>query len=280
MEYTNYLTTPSGRYCQVKDITNGQYLTLVKFLQSENYKKFFECLDEIAKKSIPQLDEFDIVERCYVYIAMCMYSIRGTISVNNSMIGKQDIPLSIILNNIESSYTPNFVIDYELKQGIILKFGYPKSFTFQGNVPVIDYFSCLIGYNDVILNDSQVQLLKSKITARQLSFIDDYLREKTTSIYNIFEGCIPPNRFEMNIFNQSLITNVMSFYQAELQGMYHVMYAMVKHLKMSYCDWTKISPAQTTMLLKICMEENKKINEQSKNGGGINMNAIRQMTDE
>ncbi len=280
MEYTNYLTTPSGRYCQVKDITNQQYILLVKFIHSRNYKKFFECLQEIVRKSIPFIDQLDIVQRCYLYVAICMYSIRGTITVNNSMIGKQQIPLSIILNNIESSYTPNFVIDYELKQGIVLNFGYPKSFTFQGDVPVIDYFSGLKGYNGVILNNSQVQLLKSKISAKQLTFIDDFLREKTTSICNIFEGCVPPNRFEMNIFNQSLITNVMSFYQAELQGMYHVMYAMVKHLKMSYGDYLKISPAQTTILLKICMEENKKINEQSKNGGGINMNAIRQMTDE
>lgn len=266
MEYTNYLTTPSGRYCQVKDITNGQYLTLVKFLQSENYKKFFECLDEIAKKSIPQLDDFDIVERCYVYIAMCMYSIRGTISVNNPLIGQQDIHLGLVVNNIESSYVRNFVTEYELKDGITLKFGYPKKFSYEGNIPVIDYFSGLIGYNDIIITQEQIQLLKSKLGTKQLSFIDDFLREKMFSNCDIFQGAVPTNKFQLNILSESLIANIVGFYNFPLQAFYKIMYTTIKHIKMSYQDFLKISHLQSTILLKIAVEQSNKANEQAKKG--------------
>ena len=89
MDYKNYLTTPSGRYCEVKDITNEEYLILVKFLEAKKYDNFFMALDEIVKKSIPDFDDYDIVEKAYVYIAMCMYSIRPVISVNNKSIGPQ-----------------------------------------------------------------------------------------------------------------------------------------------------------------------------------------------
>jgi hypothetical protein len=46
-------------------------------------------LNEVVKRSIPDFEDFDIVDKAYVYIAMCMYSIRPVISVNNSAIGSQ-----------------------------------------------------------------------------------------------------------------------------------------------------------------------------------------------
>ena len=88
MEYYNFLTTPSGRYCEVKDITNEEYLVMVKFIEAENYKGFFDCLNEVVKKNIPDFDEFDIVEKCYVYLAMCMYSVKGSININNKQLGE------------------------------------------------------------------------------------------------------------------------------------------------------------------------------------------------
>ena len=279
MEYTNYLTTPSGRYCEVKDITNAQYLILVKFLQSENYKKFFECLDQIVRESIPNIDDFDVIQRCYVYIAMCMYSIKGTITVNNTMIGQQEIPLATILNNIESSYIKDFVVDYELRPNFNLQFGYPKKFTFQGNSAVIDYYSGLRGFNGVILDDEQKVSLKKKLGTKELSFIDDYMRSKTESICNIFEG-VPMNKFQMNIGNESMVMNVISFFNMSQEGMYQVMYAMIKHLKMSYSDFMKISFNETSILLKICAEENKKMAEESKTSGKISGKMLNSLGDE
>lgn len=265
MEYTNYLTTPSGRYCQVRDITNAQYLLLVKFLQAENYKKFFQCLDEIVKKSIPDIDDFDIIQRCYVYIAMCMYSIRGNISVNNTMIGTQQIPIATILNNIESSYAVNFVAQYQLKQGVVLKFGYPKKFTYEGQTPSIDYYSGIIGCNDIVFTDQQKQILKQKLGTKQLSFIDDFLRQKTVSVCDLFQG-VPMNKFQMNIGNQSIIANVVGFYNMPLQVFYKVLYTMMKHVRMSYSDFLKISYVQTEILLKNAVQQNSKMNQQAKNG--------------
>lgn len=266
MEYTNYLTTPSGRYCQVKDITNGEYMIMVKFLQSQNYKKFFEYLNYVVKNSIPQIDTLDIVEKCYVYIAMCMYSIRGTIAVNNKLIGQQEIPLGIILNNIESSYVPNFIVQYQLKKDVILKFGYPKKFSYQGNTPIIDYFSGLIGYNDVILTEEQIDTLKRSLGTKQLSFIDDFLREKMYCKCDIFQGCQPYNSFQMNVVSQSLIANIVGFYNFPLQAFYKIMYTTIKHIRMSYQDFLRISHLESSIILKLAVEQSNKMNQQAKKG--------------
>ena len=83
MDYYNFLTTPSGKYCEVREILNEDYLILVKFIESENYKGFYNCLDKIIKNDIIDFDNLNIIDKCYVYMAYCMYSIRGVIEVNH-----------------------------------------------------------------------------------------------------------------------------------------------------------------------------------------------------
>ena len=113
MVFKNYLTTPSGRYCEIEELPNKVYFILVKYLQAQDYKKFFSILNETIKKDIPNFDDFDIVDKVYVYVAQCMYSIRGSIDVNNNQIGSQEVQLGLILNNIETSYPLNKTVDYK-----------------------------------------------------------------------------------------------------------------------------------------------------------------------
>lgn len=270
MEYNNYLTTPSGRYCEVKDIKNKDYLVLVKFLQARKYDNFFKVLNDIVLDSIPDFQDFDIVEKAYVYMAMCMYSIRPTITVNNAKIGAQEINIAVVLDNIEYSYVKGVEVDFELKQGITMRFGYPKRFTFQGGeVPILDYFSGLISVNGKVLTDEEKKRLKEKMGTKYLSFIDDYCREHFNCICDIFHG-VPMNKLEMNILGESLLFNVISFYNMDLQSFYQVMYAMIKHVRMSYSDFMEISNAETSILLKICSDESKRMSE-SAGGGNLSM---------
>lgn len=270
MDYKNYLTTPSGRYCEVKDITNQEYLILVKFLEAKKYDNFFMALDEIVKKSIPDFDDYDIVEKAYVYIAMCMYSIRPVISVNNKSIGSQQVSLITILNNIEGSYITGVQYDFQLKQGIVLRFGYPKRFVFDGGVtPILDYFSGLVSINGNPVDDQMRKRLKESMGTKYLSFIDDFCREQFVCICDIFHGVVM-NKLEMNILGQSLLFNVISFYSMSLQVFYKILYAMVKHVRMSYSDFMKISHAEASIIIGICSQQNKKMNESAK-GGNIGM---------
>jgi hypothetical protein len=87
MVYKNYLTTPSGRYCEISELVNADYLILIKYLQAEHFSAFFKCLTEIVKRDLPDFDDYDIVEKCYIYFAYCMYSIRATITVHNMHLG-------------------------------------------------------------------------------------------------------------------------------------------------------------------------------------------------
>jgi hypothetical protein len=84
-----------------------------------------------------------------------MYSIRGTLEVNNAQLGSQEVNMSLILNNIETSYPLNKTVDYKLSDNFILNFGYPKNFIFEGDMPIIDYYSGLIGFNGKVLSNEE-----------------------------------------------------------------------------------------------------------------------------
>jgi hypothetical protein len=55
-----------------------------------------------------------------------------------------------------------------------------------------------------------------------------------------------------------------------LEVFYQIMYAMIKHVRMSYSDFMKISHAETSILLKLCSDESQKISDSAK-GGNIGM---------
>lgn len=265
MVFKNYLTTPSGKFCEIEDISNQEYFILVKYLQAEDYKNFFSVLNQIVIKNIPDFNNFDIVEKAYIYIAMCMYSIRATLDVNNSQIGSQEVSLGLILNNIESSYPIKRTADYKLSDNFILNFGFPKDFVFDGELPIIDYYSGLIGFNGNVLSDQEKEQLKNKLGTKNKTFIESYLREKFNIEFDLLYG-VPMNQLKMNLLGESIIANVIAFYRMPLESFYHSMYAVIRHLRMSYSDFMKITQVETTILLKHVAEENKKMTDGAKKG--------------
>lgn len=265
MVFKNYLTTPSGRYCEIEELPNKVYFILVKYLQAQDYKKFFSILNEVIKKDIPDFDDFDIVDKVYVYIAQCMYSIRASLDVNNAQLGSQEVNMSLILNNIETSYPLNKTVDYKLTDNFILNFGYPKNFIFEGDMPIIDYYSGLIGFNGKVLSNEEKKQLKEKLGTKHKTFIDSHLRNNFCVEFDILHG-VPMNSMKMNLFGESLLANVISFYRMPLDSFYQLMYAVIKHLRMSYSDFMKISQNEATILLKHVADENKAMNESAKKG--------------
>ena len=255
MIYKNYLTTPSGRYCQLQDICNEEYMILVKYIQAEDYENFYKCLIEITKRDIPDFDDFDLVEKCYIWIAMCMYSIRSIIEVNNKHLGLQEVKISDILNNIECQYKPNTIVVYKLNDNFTLGFGYPKSFSFQNNSPIIDFYSGLQTFNNQQLSNEQKESLKNTLPTKYMASIECFLRDKFRYEIDLLRG-VPMNSLTINVMGEGLLANVISFYRMTLDVFYQIMYAVIRHLRMSYSDFMKISQVESTILLKHVAHEN------------------------
>ena len=265
MIYKNYLTTPSGRYCQLQDICNEEYMILVKYIQAEDYENFYKCLIEITKRDIPDFDDFDLVEKCYIWISMCMYSIRSIIEVTNKHLGSQEVKISDILNNIESQYKPNVTVEYKLNDNFTLGFGYPKSFSFQNNSPIIDFYSGLETLNNQQLSSEQKESLKNALPTKYMASIESFLRDKFRCEIDLLHG-VPMNSLTINVMGEGILANIISFYRMSLDVFYQIMYAVIRHLRMSYSDFMKISQVESTILLKHVANENATQEENVENG--------------
>ena len=266
MDYYNFLTTPSGIYCEVKDILNEDYLVLVKFIESENYKGFFDCLNELVTRDIPNFSDFNIVDKCYVYMAYCMYSIRGVIEVNHTQLKNQQIALSLIINNIEEFYVSK-TFDYEIKKGMVLTFGIPTSFTIEDKIPVIDWFSGLQKFNGKDLTNEQKEQLRGLLKSKDLLAIEQEAREVFQMDGDLFQG-VPMNEMKMNLCSESLILNCLFFYKYPLEGFYAEMYSCCKHLKMSFSDFMKRSHIEIEMFLSFAKKENEEMSKKDSTGLG------------
>lgn len=254
MRYYNYLTTPSGKYCILNEISNREYLILLKFLQADNYRGFFEGLDEKVMETIPDFPDYNIVDKCYVYLALCAYSIRSVARVTNNFIGDQDVELTLLLENIEKSFHDKR-IPFDVNDKIKIIMGVPtKFYVDENNNITIDYLSNVLSVNDKKLDNKSVERLMNALPTKQKMLIEEKVINNLKEKFDIFEN-VPMNKLEVPLFRFPLILNIANIYRMGLKSFYDVMYMCLRHVKMDYSGFMDLSYMETDIILKTCIEE-------------------------
>ena len=261
--YYNYLTLPSGKYCELHEIYNDSYLTILKFCQSENYKGFFLFLDSIIKETITDFDELDIIEKAYIYIAMCLYSVKPTLVVSNSGFfpGQNEIPLSVMLSNLEQRYKN--VRKIVTLNNHAFELGFPRELRATEEAIEIDYSSSvrkidgepidLKTNKEIISSISPDYVFKIEEEAKKLSKLncDIVSREERNSI----------DWGEINIASTDIFHIIFLLYKEPLDGYYSYLFSIVNTLKFSLSDIFKMTPFELTFMQKTwekVQEEQKK----------------------
>ena len=80
------------------EITNENYHVINKFAEARDYQNFYKCLNELIEESIPDFDNFSLVDKLYVYLAYCFYSIHPSIQLSTNEISGNEILISTILS--------------------------------------------------------------------------------------------------------------------------------------------------------------------------------------
>lgn len=264
MRYYNYLTTPSGRYCTLNELSNKEYLILLKFLQGDNYKGFFESIDEKIKETVKDFEDFNIVDKSYVYLALCVYCVKTAVVVSNKHIGDQTIEISTILNNIEKSYKDKKII-FKLSDKISITFGIPNSFYVDGNNNIIiDYLSNIIEVNGVKISKEEKVRLLNALSTKQKSLMENFILNNLTEKFDIFEG-VPLNKLEIPLYRFPILINAANVFRLNLKSFYDMLYMMSRHVKMTYEGFMDMSFVESDIIIKTCIEEKTKESEQMNN---------------
>lgn len=268
--YYNYLTLPSGRYCELHEIYNDSYLTILKFCQSENYKGFFLFLDSIIKETVNEFDELDIVEKAYIYIALCLYSVKATLVVSNSGFfpGQNEVPLSVMLSNLEQRYK-NDRKTIKLNNHTF-ELGLPRALIATEEAIDVDYSSSVRKVDGEEINLKTNKEIISSISPDYVFRIEEETKKLSTLKCDLVarEEKNTVDWGEINIASTDIFQIIFLLYKEPLDGYYSYLFSIVNTLKFSFSDILKMTPFELTFMQKTW----EKIQEEQKKEGKGTLN--------
>lgn len=265
MQFYNYFTTPSGRYCTLNEITNKDYLVLVKFAESKNIRGFFQALDKLIEVTIEDFQDFNIVDKVYTYIAYTLYSIRPDVSVKGSERSTRDTSISLVfmLNQIEKAYEDVAYVE-KINEQLDVIVHLPSKLEISDDEISIDYVQSI----DIIIFNGQEMTLTDK---ERDDLIKQLPQKNLISIQSNCEKVLKCNakifgslQSETNIASSGALYLVMQIISETLESFYWRLFTIVHFVKMSQEAFMSMTPLETQILtnnFKYIQEEQSKQQE-------------------
>lgn len=274
IEYYNYLTIPSGKGFNLKELKNKEYLVLLKFLNGENYKGFYEALDSLIKESITDFNEFNLCDKAYIYIAYFYYSINSTLTIKGDKVDSVEIPLTILLDSLENSFIKNkvsFTIN-NWKASVY----YPKYLLFDTNDTIsIDKFSGLSEIaNNNISSNTQLEQLRAVMPTKYINEIEYYIDKHFNTQVVICEDSPNTSKLTDTLLSPSLFYSIAYMYKELLDNFYDMQYMVAHYIRVSIDSLLEMTPVETNILYKNFIRDKERQSEKSKSSGssGLHLN--------
>lgn len=274
IEYYNYLTIPSGKGFNLKELKNKEYLVLLKFLNGENYKGFYEALDSLIKESITDFNEFNLCDKAYIYIAYFYYSINSTLTIKGDKVDSAEIPLTILLDSLENSFIKNkvsFTIN-NWKASVY----YPKYLLFDTNDTIsIDKFSGLSEIaNNNISSNTQLEQLRAVMPTKYINEIEYYVDKHFNTQVVICEDSPNTSKLTDTLLSPSLFYSIAYMYKELLDNFYDMQYMVAHYIRVSIDSLLEMTPVETNILYKNFIRDKERQSEKSKSSGsnGLHLN--------
>lgn len=270
IEYYNYLSTPSGKRYNLKELTNKEYLVLLKFLNGENYKGFYNALDKLILESIPDFLSLDICDKAYIYIAYYFYSIRSSIAIKGEKIDSIEVPLNYMLDSIETNYIKD-IIDIKFHSWKA-KIHYPTKFIFdEENTLLIDFLSGLRSIENIEITSEQLESLRKSTPTKLINEVEHEIKKNLSLEVEVAKNLPGVQNIVENILNPSIFYSIAFIYKELLDNFYNMQYLLSHYVRVDWESLLNMTPIETTILYKNFIEDKEKQNEKSKGGGKLNV---------
>lgn len=268
LEYYNYLTTPSGNNFTLKEISNKDFLILLKFLNGDNYKGFYKALDTLISQSIPEFDILDICDKAYIYIAFYYYSIRSSIAVKAEKFDSVEVPLTIMLDSIEEQYDKTY-FSFEINNKKI-DIHYPRILLFDDNNHIlVDLLSSIKNINNLEISIQNIEALRKAMPIKMINEIEYNVQKRFSLEIDIVKNIAGVKNIKENILNGSLFYSIAFIYKDSLENFYNMLYLLCHYVRVDWQSLLLMTPVETSILYKNFIEDKEKQNEKSKGKHGV-----------
>lgn len=268
MKYYNYLTTPSGRECNLNEITNGEYLVLLKFLNGDNFLGFYNSLNLLIKNTIPDFDTYDICDKAYVYIAFYYYSVKTHIKIKAEKFDAIDVPLTIILDSLENNYKKNTVTTDFLKW--TCEVSYPTKVIPKKDSIDIDYVSGLRTVAGTVLNTEEKERIAKEAPLSLLNSLERTIKHEFGTKVHFAKDVPGISDITDTVTNPAIFYSIAFIYRDSLEHFYNMLYLVCHYIRVQWDSLLKMTPLELTILYNNFVEDKENQSKASKKGN-INM---------
>lgn len=264
IRYTNYVSTPFGRECSIKEVKNDEYVVLLKFIQAKDYLGFYFALNELIKETVPDFDEYNIIEKAYVYLAMCFYSVHNTVITENTVLGSVEYSVGHFFESIDSSCSqiPS-TVNYQISPEIIAELTIPTRLLFTHTEVNIDYSTGLKKIKDIELKNEEERInFFRQISPKLAMRLEKEIKKQFSANCNLF------NNLSVNLIQPDIFYFIPQVYAESLDDHYEVQYYVHEYLKWSWETYAAYTPIETRILFnqfKIDKERQAQERQQSLN---------------
>lgn len=262
------IVLPSGKKCRVEELSNREYLSIIKFAQNSDYaglSKYFE--DKYIEPDMHIFDRFYLL----VYIRMLFIESKITLDVNKRTI---DIGLESLLNNLENNY-----IDLETKfeeNGIEIILDLPQVTYYNSiddlyisTIKQVKVANVVVVFSD-LTNDERLVVMDN-LPATIFIHIKKFIQTIQDNLLDI--NIIPENKsigvqkLSVNIIGNGVMHFIASLYGTDLKGFYTLIYMFQNTILPGSNYFFEMSPVETQIILnahsKKVKDENAKLQKQN-----------------
>ena len=249
------MSVPSGKKFNLKELKNKDYLILLKFLNGDNFKGFYETLDKLIIKSIPSFNELDLCDKLYIYLTYYYYSVNNSFLMKDTSYNDIEIDISVLLNELETKY------DKELSS---IKFHnwnafahYPKNILFDDyNIISIDYLSSLKKIENVEITLENIKDIRDFIDTKSLNEIEYEISKKFS--FEIVFFSLKERKISEWLLTPNIFYAVAYIYKDLLENFYMLQYILTHYIKIEWSSVLEMTPLETTILYKNFVEDKEK----------------------
>lgn len=249
-------------------MSNREYLILLKFLNGENFKGFYNALDKLILESIPSFNELDICDKAYIYVAYYFYSVRSSISIKSDKVDSAEVPLTRMLDSLEKNYNKEYVNIKFHKWNA--KIHYPTTLIFdETNSLLIDYLSALRSVEGIEITSQNLESLRKSIPLKLINDIEYEVRKSFSLNVEICKDIASLPSIVENILNPAIFYSIALIYKDLLDNFYSMQYLLTHYVRVSWDSLLDMTPVETAILYKNFVEDKERQNEKSKDGSSI-----------
>lgn len=248
---------------------NKEYLILLKFLNGDNYKGFYNALDKLISESITNFSDLNLCDKIYIYIAYYFYSIRTSISLKSDKFDSVEIPLTILLDSIENNYKKDLINVKFYNWNA--KIHYPTSLTFdEPNTISVDLLSSLRYIEDLKINSEQLEDIRKSTPTKVLNDFNYEVSNKISVKVELAKNIPNMEDIVEDILKPGIYYTIAYIYKDLLDNFYNMQYLLTHYVRISWESILELTPIETTILYKNFISDKEKQN--SNKNGSLNIN--------